>query len=231
MIKDLPHWIDITFLLATLFSITLFYFSNGKPKLITLIIIVWSIIQSYLAYDGFYQIKETIPPRYMLVFAPVGLFIIYGLLPKQLAWIYTNRNLKISTFLHTVRIPVEIVLLYLYYYKMVPELMTFEGANFDILAGLTAPILGLLFIKSKLNSKVLLIWNVLGLILILTVLTIGILTGELPIQQFAFNQPNVAINYFPYILLPVTIVPLVVYTHITDILKLKNGSKSTAITK
>lgn len=220
MIKELPYWIDITFIIATIYSISLFYFSNGKPKLITLLIIIWSIMQSVLAYEDFYQVKDVFPPRYMLVFLPIGLILIYSLLPKQLKWVYNNRNINISTFLHTVRIPVEIVLLYLYFYKMVPEMMTFEGANFDILAGLTAPFIGVLLIKNKINKTALIIWNSIGLLLIFTVLTIGILTGELPIQQFAFDQPNIAINYFPYILLPATIVPLVIYTHITDIIKL-----------
>ena len=197
MIKELPNWIDITFILATIYSISLFYFSNGKPKLITLLIIIWSIMQSVLAYEDFYQVKDVFPPRYMLVFLPIGLILIYSLLPKQLKWVYNNRNINISTFLHTVRIPVEIVLLYLYFYKMVPEMMTFEGYNYDILAGLTAPFIGVLLIKNKINKTALIIWNSIGLLLIITVLTIGILTGELPIQQFAFDQPNLAINHLP----------------------------------
>ena len=41
-----------------------------------------------------------------------------------------------------------------------------------------------------------------------------------PFQKFGFEQPNKAITYFPFILLPALIVPLVIWTHLSDILKL-----------
>ena len=58
--------------------------------------------------------------------------------------------------------------------------------------------------------------------LILFVFANGILSSELPIQMFGFEQPTTAPNYFPFILLPATIVPIVIYTHLTDIIKLWN---------
>jgi len=116
----------------------------------------------------------------------------------------------------------EFVLLYLFIYDMIPQLMTFEGRNFDIIAGVTALIVGMLYAKGKVSEKILLVWNVLGLILILFILINGILSAELPIQQFAFEQPNRALNYFPFILLPAIVVPLVIYSHITDIIKLRS---------
>lgn len=220
MIENLPNWIDILFLITSIITILFFHYANGKPKIVTSLIIFWSIIQCCLAYSGFYLITDTIPPRFALAILPSTFLIIYGLFPKPLKWASKNRNIKWSTFLHTVRIPVEIVLLYLFFYKMVPELMTFEGRNFDILAGLTAPIIGLLYLKNKISKQTLLIWNMVGLLLVLFILVNGILSAELPFQQFGFEQPNRALGYFPYILLPSTIVPLVIYTHLSDILLL-----------
>ena len=66
----------------------------------------------------------------------------------------------------------------------------------------------------------LIIWNILALLLVLFIFANGILSSELPIQIFGFEQSNRAINYFPFILLPATIIPIVIYTHITDIIKL-----------
>ncbi|GAA5221646.1 hypothetical protein GCM10025777_22760 [Membranihabitans marinus] len=109
---------------------------------------------------------------------------------------------------------------------MIPELMTFEGKNFDILAGITAPIIGFLWIKKFIGKKILIIWNVLALVLVLFIFVIGILSSELPIQIFGFEQPNKAVIYFPFILLPATIVPIVIYTHITDIIKLWKQKKT-----
>jgi hypothetical protein len=69
-------------------------------------------------------------------------------------------------------------------------------------------------------------WNSIGLCFILFILFNGVLSAELPFQQFAFDQPNKAINYFPFILLPATIVPIVIWTHLSDILKLINELKN-----
>lgn len=227
MIEHLPNWIDLTFVVTCILTIGLFYFSNGKPKKLTLLIIVWSIIQSVLAYFGFYQITDTIPPRFGLVLIPTTFLIIYGLLPKQQKWFFEQRETKISTFLHSVRLPVEIVLFALFTHKMIPELMTFEGRNYDIVMGISAPIIGYLFIQQKISKKILLAWNVVGLILVLVILFVGILSSELPFQQFGFEQPNRGINYFPFVLLPATIVPIVIWTHLSDIIKLRKEIKMT----
>jgi hypothetical protein len=227
MIENLPNWIDLTFVVTCILTIGLFYFSNGKPIKLTLLIILWSIIQSVLAYTGFYQITDSIPPRFGLVLIPTTFLIIYGLLPKQQRWFFEQRDTKISTFLHSVRLPVEILLFGLFTHKMIPELMTFEGRNYDIIVGITAPITGYLFMKRKISIKTVLAWNFVGLILVLFILLNGILSSELPFQQFGFEQPNRAINYFPYVLLPATIVPIVIWTHISDIIKLRKEIKTT----
>jgi len=221
MIDNLPAWIKITFTVIVIISILFFYFSNGKPKLLTGLIIFWSVMQSVLAYNDFYQVIETTPPRFAFVLLPTTLLFIYAFLPKQINWAVANRNYKISTFLHTIRIPVEIVLYYLFVHKMIPELMTFEGRNFDILAGITAPIVGFFLLKKKLSKKVVIAWNICSLILVSFILINGLLSAELPIQQFGFDQPNKAVAFFPFVLLPATVVPIVIYTHVIDIIKLK----------
>ena len=227
MIENLPDWIDLTFIVTCTLTIVLFYFSNGKPKKLTLLIVAWSVMQSVLAYIGFYQITDTIPPRFGLVLIPATFLIIYGLLPKQQRWFIEKRDTKISTYLHAVRLPVEIVLFGLFTHKMIPELMTFEGRNYDIVMGITAPIIGYLFMKQIISKKTLLVWNVVGLILVLFILFNGILSSELPFQQFGFEQPNRGINYFPFVLLPATIVPIVIWTHLSDIIKLRKEIKTT----
>ena len=222
MIENLPNWINWAFILTVVFAIALFHYANGKPKKLTLVVLGWSLLQSILAFIGFYENTDLIPPRFLYVLIPVLAMLIYGFTKKPRIWILQNRRTEWSTFLHTIRIPVEIVLFYLLVSKMIPELMTFEGRNFDILAGMTAPIIGVLWVKKRIGRKALIIWNVLGLVLVLFIFANGILSSELPIQLFGFEQPNRAVNHFPFILLPATVVPIVIYTHITDINKLWN---------
>jgi len=226
MIENLPNSIELLFIATCILTIGLFYYSNGKPKRLTFLIILWSMVQSALAYVGFYQITDSIPPRFGLVLIPATVLIIFGLLPKQQEWVSEKRDTTVSTFLHSVRLPVEIVLFGLFTNKMIPELMTFEGRNYDIILGITAPIIGWLFIKKKVNKQVLLLWNIVGLAFVLFILVNGILSAALPFQQFGFEQPNRALNYFPFVLLPATIVPIVIWTHLSDIFKLKKEIKT-----
>lgn len=66
-------------------------------------------------------------------------------------------------------------------------------------------------------------WNAVGLALVLTILTLAILSAPSPFQRLAFAQPNVAIQYVPFVLLAAVIVPVVVYTHVTDLVGLVRG--------
>lgn len=225
MIGDLPNWINVLFLATCILTIVFFYFSNGKPNRLLGVLILWSILNSVLASNGFYVNVTAIPPRFALILVPTTLIIIYGLLPKQQAWFVRVRDTRTSTFLHSIRLPMEIVLFYLFVNKMIPELMTFEGRNYDIVMGITAPVIALLILKNKIGWLGLFIWNIIGLLLIFFILINGVLSSELPIQQFGFEQPNRAIMYFPFVLLPATVVPIVIWTHISDLIILLKRKK------
>ncbi|MHC2992485.1 hypothetical protein OB13_13155 [Pontibacter sp. HJ8] len=226
MIENLPNWINLVFLLTVGITIVMFYFANGRKRSLLLGIIAWSVLQSILALQGFYQNTNTFPPRFAFVLVPIAIFIVLGLLPRYRNEVLKHRHLAASTFLHTVRVPVEIVLYLLFTYKMIPELMTFEGRNFDIAAGLTAPVIGLLILTKKANNTLLIAWNGIALCLVSFIMLNGILSAELPFQQFGFEQPNRAILYFPFILLPAVIVPIVIYTHLTDLILLVQQRKT-----
>lgn len=94
--------------------------------------------------------------------------------------------------------------------------MTFEGRNFDILSGLTAPIIFYFgFVTKQLDRKVILIWNFICLALLINIVVVAILSAPFPFQQFAFDQPNIAVLYFPFNWLPSCVVPLVLLSHLS----------------
>jgi hypothetical protein len=161
---------------------------------------------------------------------PPYVYITFGLTVLLTIWLFSRsfKNprpagarfldrlvLKNLTVVHIVAIPVEIVLYWLFLYKAVPKLMTFEGRNFDILSGLSAPFFWYFgFIKQKLSRTVMIIWNLACLGLLLNVVVIAVLSLPTPFQQFAFDQPNIALGHFPFFLLPGCIVPMVMLAHI-----------------
>ena len=124
-----------------------------------------------------------------------------------------------------VRIPVEIVLFLLYVNKAIPKLMSFEGRNFDILAGLTAPLVFyFVFISKQFSRKLFLAWNIICLGLLVNIVINAVLSAPFPFQQFGFEQPNIAILYFPFVWLPCCVVPLVLLSHLSVIRQLLKES-------
>ena len=218
MIKDLPLYIPISFLLITVYIIFAFVKSNNLKKTTLPIIIIWSVLISILAYSGFYQYTEGDKfSTFAFVLIPVTVFIIYLARDKTF---YENRNVRWSTAVHSIRLPVEILLFQLAIKELLPMEMTFKGWNFDIIPGITSILLLLWMKYGTVNKKLLLGWNILGLIFIFFILTNGVLSQELLYKNFGYTVPNIAITYFPMILLGGVIVPIVIYTHITDILLL-----------
>lgn len=134
--------------------------------------------------------------------------------------------LKNLTWLNTVRVPVEIVLYWLFINNAIPKLMTFEGHNFDIIAGLTAPIIAYYGVSKKTISKpIILFWNFICLGLLINIVVTAFFSAPSPLQKFAFEQPNIAILNFPFNWLPTFIVPIVLLGHLVSIrqlLKSKN---------
>ena len=158
----------------------------------------------------------------MIVIGPAILFIILLLTTKSGRRFTDSIDLKKLTLVHIVRVPVEITLFMLSTHKLIPELMTFAGRNFDILSGITAPIVYFVCFKNSQlkNRKLLLIWNFICLGLLLNIVINALLSAPFPFQQFAFDQPNIAILYFPFTWLPCFIVMIVLYGHLAVIRQL-----------
>lgn len=124
------------------------------------------------------------------------------------------------TWLHTSRIAVGIGL-FLFAHGAIPQLMTVEGRNPDILAGITAPLIAWNGYKTQsLNKKIILAWNIICLLLVLNITINAVLSLPIPVQRSAFEQPNIAVQYFPFNWLPAFIVPVVIFSHLAVIRQL-----------
>lgn len=219
--NNLPSYISLVFIGTTFLTIWLFLRVTNYSKNTLFILFSWTILQSIIALSGFYLDTKAVPPRFLLLIAPIVLLLIFLFNTVKGKAFIDNLNIEKLTLLHSIRIPVEIVLFWLFLQKTIPQLMTFEGRNFDILAGITAPIVYyLVFMKQNMSRKMLLYWNFICLALLLNIVINAILSAPVPFQQFAFEQPNIAILYFPFSLLPSVVVPLVLFAHLAAIRQL-----------
>jgi hypothetical protein len=225
MMENLPQYISIVFILTTFLTVGfLFYaikqtvYDTIPAKIVVFVIPFWLFFQTILALGGFYQNTSTLPPR-MPVFAVLpALLLIISLFVFARKSFIEPLPLKILTLLSIVRIPVELVLLWLSQNKAIPQIMTFEGWNFDILSGITAAVIyWLAFRNGKTNRKLLIAWNIFGLLLLANIVTIAVLSLPSPIQRLAFDVPNRAVLYFPFIWLPAVVVPIVLFSHLASL--------------
>ena len=219
--EQIPNYLNIFFGLTTLFTIGIFYWAANQSKFTLIILLSWLILQFIIGTTGFYTITEGIPPRFLLLVLPPFIFIGVLFSTTNGRLFIDGLNLRILTMLHIVRIPVELVLYGLYVYKAVPELMTFEGRNYDIVSGLTVPIIYYLgFVKKRFNTRLLLIWNFICLGLLFNIVVHAVLSAPFPFQQLAFDQPNIAVLHAPFNGLPSCVVPLVLLSHLAAIRQL-----------
>lgn len=237
MLDNLPVYVSVVFGLTTVLTLSLFFWvlrhakaERMRQNAVKIIagLIVWLALQAVLTLQGIYKADtSSVPPKIFL----------FGILPTILAitTLFATQKgrqfidglpLEKLTYLNIVRIPVEIVLFWLYLYKAIPVLMTFEGINFDIIAGTTAPIIIYFgFIKEKFSPNIILIWNIICLLLLLNIIAIAFLSAPSPLQKLSFEQPNIAVLNFPFSWLPTFIVPIVLFGHLVAIRQLLKREK------
>ena len=218
--NNLPTHISLTFIAITLITTFLFYLATNKNKKTLFVVLALAAAQGVLAYQGFFLATESIPPRLIFLLIPSVALILYAFNSEKGKAFMDQINSETYTYLHTVRIVVEIVILWLFLEQLMPESMTFEGRNFDVLSGLTAPFIAYFgFRKKTLGRKTLLAWNIICLLLVLQVVITGALSAPSVLQQIEFSQPNIAIFIFPFVWLPGIVVPIVIFGHLIAIRK------------
>ncbi|MGO4875106.1 hypothetical protein ACEN2P_00765 [Pedobacter psychrotolerans] len=201
--------LQITFTIATLLCVILFYYGTKKNKIVSLIYFTWLVIIGSITLSGFFVSN---PKSFIVAIVSTIALSVFVFQKVDVG----NINQKILLAIHLLRIPVEVILFGLFIQKKIPVLMTFQGWNFDIVIGITAIFFLLTAFRreSKIKDKVFLVWNVFGLIFLTIIVVIAILSSPLPIQQFGFEQPNIAILEFPFCFLPTIIVPIVALSHL-----------------
>lgn len=186
-----------------------------------LISIVIVIVQGFVGLTGFYTNNHSRPPHFVLLMVPAIILIAIVFISSNGRKKIDKMNTEWLILIHIVRIPVEIVLFNLYLQNTIPQLMTFEGRNPDILSGISALPVWWLYKRGRISAKVLVAWNIICLLFLANIVINAILSVPSPLQQFAFDQPNVAILYFPYVFLPAFIVPVVLFAHLSSLYLLR----------
>ena len=226
--ESLPPYVSIVFILTTFAAVGFLLRGGRSPglrkrsfRVFFFLLPPWLVFEAVASLGLFYENFTSVPPR-LIVFA---IFPALAVIAAYLLFFRRKFVLKLPlrtlTMLHIVRIPVEIVLYWLFVGGQVPQMMTFDGRNFDILSGIAAPIVyWAAFRGAKTRRGILIVFNIFGLLLLVNIVSIAALSLPSPLQQLNFDQPNRAVLYFPYIWLPAIVVPIVLFAHLASLLQL-----------
>jgi hypothetical protein len=179
----------------------------------TIVVASWLVLVAALTINGFVNNFSSFPPRPLVL---VALPII-----AITAWSFTSNAKQIlraipphwMVYMQAFRIVVEIILWIAFVELIIPEQMTFEGRNWDVLTGILALPFGY-FIQKRKSFAAQLAFNVLGIILLLNIVIISILSMPTSARVF-FNEPaNTVVATFPFVYLPTVLVVLAAGLHI-----------------
>lgn len=204
--------------------------TNQRKRLLiitSLVITAWMLLLGLLASQQVFA-APSFPPRPMftVLFGLIGILI--------LSFTQTGKAVLQAAPLHWLvffqafRIGVELWFWYAYKTAVFPRIMTFEGANFDIIAGLLAIIAGVLILKLPRHARAIgTVFNIAGILILLNTLRAAALSMPSSVQQYPFDERLLLLGRPYFIYLPGILVVLALGLHILSLRQLALHAKAT----
>jgi hypothetical protein len=119
------------------------------------------------------------------------------------------------------RFPLEMAMHRAYSEGLMPEQMSYSGLNLDILTGITAIVVAVLLLSGRMPLRGVRMWNWMGFLLLVNILTIAWLSTPTPLRVF-WNEPaNVWISRAPFVWMPSVLVFAALLGHVVIFRRLR----------
>lgn len=241
MNPNVPIYVDALVIIAVLIIILFIFYSlkyalasmNASPLkkkkyyFVTAAVSAgWLITSALIAFNGTLADFTSTPPKLMLVVIPPVLAISYLSSSTRVNTLLREIPSSWLVYIQSFRVLVEVFLWILFAKHVIPVQMTFEGLNYDILIGLSAPLLAYYCLsQNKWPRIVAVLWNFAGLLLLTNIFLVAFLSTPGPMRQFFNEPPNTIVAYFPFVWLPAFIVPFAYLMHIFSIKQIVKFNK------
>lgn len=179
------------------------------------IVVAYLVVPGVLARAGLLDRYAPLPAPPIALILGLSTVTVYLALSGFGARIAASVGVASLVGFQSFRIVVEWLLHRLHGEGVIPVQMTWSGRNFDVVSGLTAAALGLWLSRRRAAPRrVLLAWNVLGLVLLANIVVIAVLSTPVPFRRFADDPPNLLPSTFPFVWLPSFLVQLALFGHL-----------------
>lgn len=187
-------------------------------KNFALLLVGWACVSGALAQAGFFAVHQQ-PWRALPLVALTLAFTVWCSRSPAGQILIDATPLWSWPALQSFRLPMEWLLHSLYENGVIGVQMTYEGRNFDILVGASAPLMALALWRTGHLTwvrRLALGWNLLGMLLLANILVVGVLSVPFPFQVFTDGPPNRMVTEFPFVWLPFLLIPLALFAHIAS---------------
>jgi hypothetical protein len=180
-----------------------------------LLMALWMAAFALAADHGIFAQFDARPPPFAAV---IGLTVIGGaILAFSPVGTLLVRNLPLAALVGAqgFRLPLELVLHAAVREGVAPVQMSYDGANFDIVSGASALVVAALLVGGRLGQRAVWIWNVVGALLLLNIVSIAI--ASTPVFHTFGREParlSTFVAYPPFIWLPTVCVMLAIAGHL-----------------
>lgn len=186
---------------------------------IPLAILGWLALTAALALNGFFEDFSSIPPRVVFAVAPPFFVVIIATWKAPRALHAAPPRLFVTY--QGFRVFMEVVLFMLYYVGVLPQQMTWEGRNFDVVVGLTAPLAAWICLRRGREMRgVMIAWNLISMLILANIMVVGLLSAPTPFRVFTEGPANSVVALWPWIWLPSFVVPMALAGHLFSLRQL-----------
>jgi hypothetical protein len=202
--------------------------ANKRTVLVGAVLLGWILFASVLALRGVLADFSSLPPRLLLVILPPLIAAVWLTFSPRFKAFLAHVPASCLLYMQVFRVPVEILLWLLFVAGHVPVQMTFEGQNWDVITGITAPLAAwICFGQGRSLRSAAIAWNIMGLALLINIVTVAILSTPSPFRVFLNEPANTVVAHFPIVFLPALLVPLAYTLHFISLRKLYLESEDT----
>ena len=199
-----------------------------SKRLLIVILVSWVGYLALMGNLGFFN-DNSLPPRVPLfLILPIFLSLFLWLRKAGSKLIIQSIPFYFPVAIQSFRVVVELLIHATYGQGLLPRIVTYEGVNFDILVGLTAPLATGLHYRGIIGDRVLLGWNFVSLTVLASTVSTFVIAfyfgDQLNIPKFPMVVGNL-----PFIFLPGIMVPFAVFMHIISIRLITFKMKKAAI--
>lgn len=178
-----------------------------------------------LSISGVLETFE-LPPRFV-VFIILPVFIFTGIFlnkQKNKEWIQqipTSWLVLVQSF----RLIVEIIFVFSITAGILPENVTIEGYNMDMIFAVSAVLVWFAYTRKWIGEQVLLAWNYLGLVVLASIIFVFMTTIFASEAVYGEYIPmSIEFTMWPYNLVAGFLMPSAVFIHVLSIVQLKSRS-------